>query len=105
MLAKVTFETTCWLVGRGSVNALVSNSISSRELLVGTKESFMFASVEIIGFVLEWTTPPVAPDSKFLSGANTESHHVELTRCDAILYHFIQYLICQYVLEFSGNEM
>ncbi|WVY90309.1 hypothetical protein V8G54_035823 [Vigna mungo] len=46
----------------------------------------------MIWLCLESFTPPVAPDSKSLNGANTGSHHVELTRCDAILYHFIQYL-------------
>jgi hypothetical protein len=115
-------------VGRGSVSALVCNSISSIVFLVAAKEflpedstSFFLPdslgkstllgssfgigrsdNPDAITFSCSFEAsawgfskcaiPPVAPDSNSLSGANTASHQSELTLCDAILYHFIQYL-------------
>lgn len=77
---------TCWVLGRGSVNALVANSISSRLLRLSN------ISEDFISFWCKGTIPPVERDSNSFSGANTASHHSESILFGAILYHFAQYL-------------
>lgn len=102
ILANTCVYYTCWFVGRGSVSSLVSNSISSRALLVAVKEfcvknfayvyHYVISSRQSLPPSAKWTTSLVAADSSPFNGANTASHQIELTRSDAILYHFVQYL-------------